>query len=127
MPPTLTPLRAVGVIALGLAVGFVGTGIHRANQPVGLILALSIAASAGVLARAWTRWPGVVLLAAAVLAVLLVVNFVRPGGDVVIAAQPVGYAWFGSALVVLATLLLPRRWFSERPIGGTAGREDLAP
>jgi len=127
VPPALTPLRAVGILALGLAVGLVGTGVHRVNQPVGLILALVIAASAGVLARAWTRWPGVLLLAGVVLSVLLAVAYVRPGGDVIIADQPIGYAWFGSALVVLATLVLPRRWFSEQQIGRTAGRGDLAP
>lgn len=127
MPPALTVPRALGVIVVGLAVGFVGTGIHRVNQPVGLVLALAIAASAGVLARAWTRWPGVLLLAGVVLAVVLAVAFVRPGGDVIITNEPIGYAWFGSAVVILAVLTLPRRWFSEQQIGRSAGRGDPAP
>lgn len=127
MPPALTVPRALGVIVVGLAVGFIGTGIHRANQPVGLVLALAIAASAGVLARAWARWPGVLLLAGVELTVVLAVAFVRPGGDVIITNEPIGYAWFGSALVILAMLALPRRWFGEQQIGRSAGRGDPAP
>ena len=80
-----------------------------------------------MLARAWARWPGVLLLAGVVLTVVLAVAFVRPGGDVIITNEPIGYAWFGSALVILAMLALPRRWFGEQQIGRSAGRGDPAP
>ena len=127
MPATLTSLRALGVIALGLFVGTVGTGIHRASAPAGLILALATAASAGVLVRAWTGWRGVPLLAGALLVAILVLSLVRPGGDVVVAAEDRSYWWFASVPVVLATLALPKRWFSERQIGRAADRDGLAP
>jgi hypothetical protein len=127
VPPSLTLPRAVGVVAIGVVVGLVGTGVHRANQPTGVIIALAIAASAGVMVRAWARWAGVVLLAGVLALVIVVLAGVDRGGDVVIAAQRISYVWFASVPVVLATMALPRAWFSDRQVGGGADRERLAP
>lgn len=127
MPPALTPLRAVGVVLVGVLVGLAGTGIHRANQPIGVVLALAIAASAGVLVRAWTRWRGVLLLAGALALAIGVLAAVAPGGDVLIVDQGISYVWFSSVLVVLAATALPRAWFSDKQVGGGADRELHAP
>ena len=127
IPPSLTVPRGLGVVLLGLVVGLVGTGVHRASVPIGVVLALASVVSAGVLVRAWTGWRGVLLHAAVVTAVVAAFTLVRPGGDVVIADQTVGYVWFGALPAALLALVLPRRWFSERPLGEAPGREGVAP
>ena len=56
----------------------IGTGVHRYNPPVGLLLALLMVASAGVLVRAWAGPWGVVVLGAVMLAVIIVLARPRP-------------------------------------------------
>lgn len=105
--------RLAAVLLLGAVVGLVGTGIHRAAQPWGLVLALLLVVSAGVLARAWTGAAGLLALALGVFAVVSLMGGPGPGGDVVIALQPVGVAWYLGALAVVPVAMLPRRWFSD--------------
>lgn len=112
--------RLFGSAALGVLVGVVGTGVHRLNVPFGLVLALLVVASAGVLVRAWAGVRGMLLLGALLLITVVVMGLPGPGGDLLIVAQPVGYAWYASALVVAAVGLLPRRWFSNRQPGHNA-------
>lgn len=107
----------LGSAVLGVIVGVVGTGVHRLNPPSGLVLALGVVASAGVLVRAWAGTRGMLALGLALLATVGSMALPGPGGDVLVAAQPVGYVWCGGALVVALVGLLPRRWFSDRPLG----------
>jgi hypothetical protein len=107
----------LGTAVMGVVVAAVGTGIHRANPPWGIALALLTVFSAAVMARAWARRSGVVALGAALVLTILAMGVVGPGGDVIIAAQPVGYAWLASVVAVAVVGLLPRRWFSDEPIG----------
>lgn len=109
----LARLLATGL--LGLVVGVVGTSVHRAQPPWGLLLALACVSSAGVLARAWTGRAGLLALALGVFAAVSLLGGPGPGGDVLVALQPVGVAWYVSALVLVAVALLPRRWFSDTP------------
>ena len=109
--------RTFGSAIVGLVVAAVGTGIHRANPPWGLVLALLIVFSAAVMVRAWARLPGVVALATFLGLTILAMGLLDLGGDVIIAAQPVGYAWLASVAAVAVVGLLPRRWFSDEPIG----------
>lgn len=115
--------RTVALLAgnalIGLAIGVVGTGIHRAVQPWGLLLALFTAFVGGVLARAWGDWSAMLALALGVATAVGVLGARGPGGDVLIAAQPVGYVWYCGALAVALAGLLPSRWFSDRPIRGS--------
>lgn len=111
--------RLFGSAALGAIVGVVGTGVHRLNVPWGLVLALLVVASAGVLVRAWAGVRGMLLLATLLLVTVVVMGQPGPGGDLLIVAQPVGYVWYASALVVVAVGLLPRRWFSNRQLGNS--------
>ncbi|MDT0165272.1 DUF6113 family protein [Actinotalea sp. AC32] len=119
-------VRPFGAFLLGAVVGLAGTGVHRWQQPWGLVLALAAVVAAGVLVRAWTGWVGMLALALGVFGVVSLLGQSGPGGDVVVAAQPVGYAWYLGGLAVVLAGLAPRRWFDERgpePVGapGVAG------
>lgn len=118
----LARLLATGL--LGAVVGVVGTSVHRTEPPWGLLLALLCVLSAGVLARAWTGWAGLLAVALGVFAAVSLLGGPGPGGDVLVALQPVGVAWYLGALAVLPVALLPRRWFSDRP---RQGRPRAAP
>jgi len=117
--------RLLGCLALGVAVGVVGTGVHRLNPPLGILLAYLTVASSAVLARAWVGARGMLALAAGLLATVGAMTFVRPGDDVIIADQAVGWAWLAGVLVVGLVGLLPRRMFDDHALGrpdGPAGR-----
>jgi hypothetical protein len=128
--------RAVGLLVLalaalaGLAVGVVGTFLHRIfvlHLPVGLVagLALSVAVMVYATAVVASRVGAVAAFLGWLLAVASL-SLARPEGDVVLAAQPVGYVWlFGGTLIGglcigLAPLLVPRAWRppTERPPSG---------
>ena len=110
--------RCAGAVLVGALVGLVGTGIHRSAQPFGLGIALLIVLVAAVLARAWAGWLGMLSLGLGLVTVIGLLSLRGPGGDVLIAAQPIGYAWYASALVIGLAGLAPAGWFSERPVGG---------
>lgn len=115
-PPSLSLVgRWLGCAAVGVLVGLVGTGVHRAWSPWGLVLALTTVLVAAALARAWSGWVGMLLLALALVTTVGVLALRGPGGDVVIAAQPVGYVWYAGGVVVALAGLLPARWFSDVP------------
>lgn len=109
--------RHLGALALGVVVAVVGTGIHRASQPWGLVLALVIVASAGALVRAWTGWSGMLALALGVFTTVAVLAGRGPGGDVLVALDAIGIVWYAGAAVIGLAALLPGRWFSTRPLG----------
>lgn len=113
--------RLAGTLAIGVVVGLIGTAVHRWSVPWGLVLALLTVLCAGVLARAWAGWAGTLVLALGLATTVAVLASRGPGGDVLVAAQPVGYVWYGSALVVVLAGLAPRGWFSDRPLGGGNG------
>ena len=102
------PLCAVA----GLLVGVLGTAVHRAASPWGLVIALLAVLSGAVLARALAHGPGLAIYAGALLLVTQVMSQVRPGGDVVIAGDALGHTWlYGSVLTVAVAAFLPARWF----------------
>lgn len=109
--------RLAGLGLLGVLVAVVGTPLHRARPPLGVLLALVLVLCAGVLARAWAGWAGMLVFALVLTTTVGVLAARGPGGDILIAAQPVGYVWYGGAAVVLLAALAPRAWFSDRPIG----------
>ena len=114
--------RYLALLAVGALVGVVGTGVHRAEAPWGLVLALAMVAAAGVLARAWVGWVGVLAVALGVFTTVSVLAGPGPGGDVLVALEPVGIVWYAGALAVAAAALLPRRWFSSAPLGQATPR-----
>ena len=110
--------RYAATLVIGVLVGLIGTLVHRWQQPWGLVLALLTVLSAGLLVRAWSAWVGMLLLALGVVTTVAVLAARGPGGDVLVAAEPIGYVWYGGAAVVGLAALAPRRWFSDRPVGG---------
>lgn len=117
--PSVHPNRSwqlVGSVLLGVVVGVVGTGVHRANQPWGLVLAYLTVVSAAVLARAWGRGLALVAYGLGLLSMVLAMAFWGPGGDVLVADQGIGYAWISGPALVLVVALLPARLFSDRPM-----------
>ena len=119
--PTPTPRahsgwQLLGSALLGVVVGIVGTGVHRTNQPWGLVLAYLTVVSAAVLARAWARGLGTAAHGLGLVATLLAMAFVRPGADVLITDEALGYAWIAAPLLLLGVALLPARLFSDRPM-----------
>lgn len=107
--------HVIGSALLGLVVGVVGTGVHRANDPWGLVLAYLTVLAAAVLARAWGRGRATTAYALALAAMVLAMGFVRPGGDVLITDDAIGYAWLAAPALVLVVALLPARLFSDEP------------
>lgn len=110
-------LRYAACGLLGVLLGVIGTAVHRWEQPWGLVLALASVLSGAVLVRAWTGWVGPLALAMGLVTTVGVLALEGPGGDVLVAAQPVGYVWYAGALVAAGAALAPRRWFSDRPVG----------
>lgn len=120
--PNPKPTRAVQVwqvfacVLLGGVVAVVGTGVHRVNQPWGLVLAYLTVFSAAVLARAWGRVSAFVGLGTGLTTLLFAMAFWRPGGDVLVTDHAIGWAWIAAPVVLLVVAALPQRLFSDRPV-----------
>lgn len=108
--------QLLGSLLLGVVVGVVGTGVHRVNQPWGLVLAYLTVLSAAVLVRAWARGRGLVAFGLGLAAVVLAMAYVRPGGDVLVTDEGIGYAWLASPALLVVALALPRRMFADAPM-----------
>jgi hypothetical protein len=105
-------------LLLGLVVGLVGTITHRTAPPWGLLAAVAATLSAAVLARATAEGAGLAAYAAGLLLVIQAANGYRPGGDVLIPADALGYAWLVLPLLMCAVVtFLPRRWWDRRDAG----------
>ena len=114
--------QIVGSLVLGVAVGLVGTGVHRANEPWGLVLGYLTVVSAAVLARAWGRRLALAGFALGLLVIVLAMAFWRPGGDVLVTDELIGWAWVTAPLLVAVVAGLPARLFSDRPMVPRQGR-----
>jgi hypothetical protein len=100
-------------LLVGGAVGVVGTVAHRQWAPWILLVSLLTVAVAGVLVRAWLGMPGLVAYALGWLAAVQLLALSGPGGDVLLPAQPLSYAWmFGGFAMVAVAAFAPRRWFA---------------
>ncbi len=110
--------RAAGALVLGVAVGALGTALHRASAPWGLVLCLALVASAAVLVRAWSGGVTLVGLAVGVLVSVQVLAGRGPGGDVLVpASDALGWLWaIGAVVVLVVVAMLPRSWFADVPL-----------
>ncbi|WP_454084626.1 PIG-L family deacetylase [Georgenia sp. Marseille-Q6866] len=115
----------VGVLVsllAGLVMGALGTVVHRFTLegfPVGIVLGLAGVLAAAVAARAIAGGGGLLLAALAVVGVTQAMAFLRPGGDVLVTDEAIGYVWlFGAPVACVLAALLPARWFGD----GTRGR-----
>lgn len=118
MTGPLPPLRRLlATVALGVLVGVVGSVVHRGHWPLGLVGALALVVSAGVLARALAGGAGLLGTGAGMLATTVLLAQEGPGGDVLMpAGDDHGILWLaGSVLVLVPVAFLPRPWFDDTP------------
>ncbi|UZN04384.1 hypothetical protein [Cellulomonas sp. S1-8] len=118
-PPTAATLwRAVAALAAGVFAGMLGTVMHRALRPWGLVVCLLLVLVVALTARAWAGWFGYVGSAGGTLIAVQVLAGGGPGGDVLVPSTDLwGWAWaVGAVLAVTAVAFVPRRWVEdERP------------
>jgi hypothetical protein len=115
-------VRAFAAFLLGVLVGTLGTIVHRAATPWGVLAAIALVLASAVTMRAWAGWPAYVGLAGGVFLAVMVLTQTGPGGDVLVPSGDnvndvwLGGAWLGGSLgaLVLAALA-PRRWFADTP------------
>ncbi|MDR2372707.1 MAG: hypothetical protein LBD77_01115 [Bifidobacteriaceae bacterium] len=120
--------RIVKAVACGLGSALVTAGLgiwHRSviavgpfeAFPLGLILALVGVFGWAVACRAAAGWMGLFAAAMGAFAAAQLTALPGPGGDLLIQADPTGFAWaVASMLAAVATALLPGRWFrSAKP------------
>ncbi|WNB85017.1 DUF6113 family protein [Cellulomonas sp. ATA003] len=112
--------RWVAVVALGVLVGVMGTVLHRAAEPWGMVVCLALVLSAAVVVRAWAGLVPVAGYAVGWLAAVQVLSVAGPGGDVLVpGGDTLGYVWgLGGMVAVGVACFLPGRWFLDAP--GTA-------
>lgn len=109
--------KAVLTLVLGVIVGAVGTSVHRATVPWGMVGALALVAAAAVTSRAYGGWPTWGAFAAGLFITVQALAGTGPGGDQLVpAAGVLGWVWvLGSAGLALGVTALPRRLFDDRP------------
>lgn len=110
-------MRGLVALVLGAFVAVVGTVMHRAVVPWGLVLGLALVLCTAVATRAWGGWVTFVGYAAGVLFVVPVLAQTGPGGDVLVpAGDSLGLWWIlGSALAIGVAAFAPRSLFSDEP------------
>lgn len=108
----------MGAAVLGVVVGVLGTVAHRGHQPWGLVAALALVVSVGVLARAWRGWSAWAGYVVGLLVVVQALARTGPGGDVLIpAGAAIGWVWIiGSAGLALLVAAVPPRVFDRTPL-----------
>lgn len=119
-PPSAATLwRALVTLGVGLVVGTLGTVMHRALRPWGLVLCVLLVLVAVLTARAWAGWFGYVGALGGLFVSVQVLAGRGPGGDVLVPGDGWGWAWVLACLgaVVLAGIA-PRRWVDDAGPGG---------
>ncbi len=118
-PPTAATLwRAAASAGLGVVAGTLGTVMHRAVPPWGLVLCVLLVLVVTLTTRAWAGWYGFVACAGGVFLAVQVLAGRGPGGDVLVPAGDLwGWGWvLGAVIATVAVALVPRRWVQdERP------------
>lgn len=107
----------VALALLGVGVATVGVGAHRAYGYIGVALGLILVVTASLFARAWGRWLGYAVFAAAWAAMTTVYAQRGPADSILIAADNQGYLWlYGGAIAIVAVALVPRRVIEGRDV-----------
>lgn len=115
-PPSAATLwRALAALGLGLVAGTLGTVMHRAVRPWGLVVCLALVFVIVLTARAWVGWFGYVASVGGTLVAVQVLASGGPGGDVLVPADDAwGWLWvLGVLAMVSAVAFVPRRWVED--------------
>lgn len=115
-PPSAATLwRALASFGLGVLAGALGTVMHRAVRPWGLVICIALVLVIVLTARAWAGWYGYVTCAGGTFAAIQVLASGGPGGDVLVPAGDLwGWGWvIGTLLAVSSVALAPRRWVED--------------
>lgn len=115
-PPTAATLwRALASLLLGVLAGTLGTVMHRAIRPWGLVLCLALVLVVVLTARALSGWYGYVAAVGGLFVSVQVLSGGGPGGDVLVPADDLwGWAWvLGCVLAAVAVAFVPRRWVTD--------------
>ncbi len=115
-PPSAATLwRALAALGLGLVAGTLGTVMHRAVRPWGLLVCLALVLVIVLTARAWAGWFGYVASVGGTFVAVQVLASGGPGGDVLVPADDAwGWAWVLGALAAVSVVaFVPRRWVED--------------
>lgn len=108
---------ATGLVT-GLVVGVISAFVHRYQAggiDAGVILALVAAAAAGLFTRAMGGRGATAWLAVGLLAAVLAVRFITPGGDrIVLDDGPGNLLTVGLPVIALLMTVPPNSWFRAR-------------
>lgn len=114
-------VAGVVAVVIGILVAGCATLLHRAEVaelPVGLVGALVTVLVGAVLARAVADGVGVFLYGLATLLTVLLMTYYVPGGDLILTAEPISYAWIvGAPVAAAGAMLTPRSWYADLPAG----------
>ncbi|MGP7960474.1 DUF6113 family protein [Sanguibacter sp. A247] len=119
-------LMYVAAIVVGAVLGVLGTFGHRSVAPWGLVLAVLACVAAGIWVRATFTPMAVIAYLVGWTVAVQILAAGGPGGDTQVVADTLGYVWsYGTALLVLGVLGLPRTWFADTEVARTR-RDDRA-
>ncbi len=115
--------RAAGAFVAGLLAGTLGTVMHRAVRPWGLVLVLALVLLVTLTCRAWAGWFGYVGAVGGTFLAAQVLSGTGPGGDVLVPSDDVwGWAWaIGSVAAAGVVAFAPRRWVEDDEDGDGPG------
>lgn len=101
-------LKYLVVVALGAAVAIVGAVGYRSAPWWGVALSIALVLVAALFSRAWLGWGGLVAWVTPWMILTFLFAQTGPGGDTLIAADALGYAWLiGATVMVLVVALIP--------------------
>lgn len=99
----------------GVLVALLGTAVHRAYDPFGVVLAIVAVFISATMVRAWLGLVGVGIFGGLFLVLMQILAMEGPGGDILMPADYLTYVWLaGGILAVGAACFTPRKWFSEQ-------------
>ncbi|WP_169925934.1 PIG-L family deacetylase [Serinibacter salmoneus] len=116
------PLLGLGWFLLGTGLGTIGTLVHRARVegiPYGIVLAFALVLSGALLARAVSRWTGLVGFALGLVVIVQVLALATTSSAGVLIGDTYGNAWLVvSVLAVGVAAFVPERVLRESPAAG---------
>ena len=114
-PSAVTLWRALASFGLGVMAGTLGTAMHRALRPWGLVVCVLLVLVVLLTTRAWAGWFGYVASTGGTFVAIQVLASGGPGGDVLVPSDDLwGWAWvLGTVVATAAVAFVPRRWVED--------------